>query len=139
MDRREFLRQTTAVSLAGTVLGTTAHSQGTGSPSDSLTQNLNPTIQHARDVALKILKPTAKNLDRGLRLHAESMVFDTYGFSPRAALDGDALAQAVENGASAIEIKDLREEMSMTRYVTDPIERAEYLAAWKASGVTCVF
>jgi membrane dipeptidase len=139
MDRRHFLGQATALSLAGTVSGAISSAYETGDPTTSLTQNLNPKIQHDRDVALKILKPSAKELERGLRLHAESVVFDTYGFSPRAALDGDALAQAVESGASDIELKDLREEMSMTRNVTDPIEQAEYLSAWKASGVTCIF
>ncbi|HSG73356.1 MAG TPA: membrane dipeptidase [Planctomycetaceae bacterium] len=139
MDRRHFLGQATALSLAGTVSGAISGADETGDPTSSLTQNLNPKIQHDRDIALKILKPSAKDLERGLRLHAESVVFDTYGFSPRAALDGDTLAQAVESGASDIELKDLREEMSMTRNVTDPIEQAEYLSAWKASGVTCIF
>ncbi|HUG18777.1 MAG TPA: membrane dipeptidase, partial [Planctomycetaceae bacterium] len=139
MDRRHFLGQATVLSLAGTVSGAISCADETGDPTSSLTQNLNPIIQHDRDVALKILKPSAKELERGLRLHAESVVFDTYGFSPRAALDGDALAQAVEGGASDIELKDLREEMSMTRNVTDPIEQAEYLSAWQASGVTCIF
>ena len=87
-----------------------------GSVAD-LTDNLPPSIQQAREVALSILKPTAKELEHGLRLHAESVVFDAYGFSPRAAVDGDALAAAVEAGASDIELDDLREEMSMTRYV----------------------
>jgi membrane dipeptidase len=140
MDRRGFLGQATGISLAGTLTGPrSANADETADSPASLTQNLNPKIQHARDVALKILKPSAKELERGLRLQAESVVFDTYGFSPRAALDGDALAQAAESGASDIELKDLREEMSMTRNVTDPVEQAEYLAAWKAAGVTCVF
>jgi membrane dipeptidase len=109
-----------------------------GSVAD-LTERLNPAIQHAREAALAVLKPTAKELEHGLRLHAESVVFDAYGFSPRAAVDGEALAAAVEAGASDIELADLREEMSMTRYVSDPIEGQEYRAAWRASGVTCIF
>ena len=104
-----------------------------------LTDRLNPQIQRARDVAMEILKPSNKETERGLRLHAESVVFDAYGFSPRAAIDGDALTAAVEAGASDIELKDLREEMSMTRYVTDPVEQQEYRDAWRSSGVTCVF
>jgi membrane dipeptidase len=104
-----------------------------------LTERLNPQVQQAREVALGLLNPSEKELERGLRLHAESVVFDAYGFSPRAAMDGDALAAAIEAGASDIELKDLREEMSMTRYVTDPVEQQEYRDAWRASGVTCVF
>lgn len=106
---------------------------------ESLTERLPPKIQQAREVALNLLKPSAKELERGLRLHAESLVFDTYGFSPRAAVDGEALAAAVEAGASDIELKDLREEMTMTRYVADPVEEQEYREAWRASGVTCIF
>jgi membrane dipeptidase len=33
----------------------------------------------------------------------------------------------------------MRERMTMTRYVDDPAERAEFVQAWEASGVTCVF
>ena len=72
-------------------------------------------------------------------MHADSLVFETYGFSPRAAVDGDAIRQAAEAGASAIELKDMREDMSMTRYVTDPAERVEFMEAWEAAGVTCIF
>lgn len=104
-----------------------------------LTERLNPSITAARDVALSILKPSAAELERGLRLHAESIVFDSYGFSPRASIDGDAVAREIEAGASDMEIKDLREEMSMTRCVTDAVEQQEYRDAWRASGVTCVF
>ena len=33
----------------------------------------------------------------------------------------------------------LREEMSMTRPATDAAERAEFIQAWKAAGVTSIF
>ena len=69
----------------------------------SLTERLTPTMQQAREVALSLLKPSAAELERGLRLHAESIVFDAYGFSPRAAMDGQALAAAIEAGASDLE------------------------------------
>lgn len=51
-------------------------------PVSALTERLNPQVQHTREVALKILNPTPKELERGLRLHAESIVFDAYGFAP---------------------------------------------------------
>ena len=144
MQRRTFLQATTALSMSGVAaaasapLASAATAGGTDAVTD-LTGRLNPQIQHARDVALDILKPSAAELERGLQLHAESLVFDAYGFAPRAAVDGVALAEAVDAGASDIELKDLREEMSMTRYVTDPIEEQEYRGAWRASGVTCIF
>jgi membrane dipeptidase len=96
-------------------------------------------IEHCRQVGLDVLKPTKAQLEHGLELHANSVVFDVYGFAPRAAVDGDAIKAAVEAGASDIELQDLREDMGMTRCVTDAAERAEFLQAWKASGVTCIF
>ena len=51
------------------------------------------------------------------------IVCDSYGFAPRAAVDGEAVAAAVEAGASEVEVRDMMEDMSMTRYVTDERER----------------
>ena len=133
MQRRSFLQTTAALPLTGVA------ARGSRSTVADLTERLNPQIQHAREVALNILKPSKKELERGLRLHSESLVFDAYSFSPQAAVDGDALATAIQTGASDIELKDLYEEMSMTRYVTDPLEQQEFLDAWRASGVTCIF
>ena len=136
MDRREFFQASVALPA---VAAQADSSQSNRDPVQLLQTRLNPKIERARQVALGLLKPTAKDLERGMRLHADSVVFDSYGFSPRAAVDGDALRRAVEAGASDIELNDLREEMGMIRYITDPVERTEYLDAWRASGVTCVF
>lgn len=133
MDRRTFIQSSIGASLVA------AAPAAELKPVERLTTNLNPKIQHARNVALDILKPTPKQLEHGLRLHSESVVFDSYGFSPRAALDGDAYAKLVEANASIAELKDLREDMGMTRYVTNPIERREWDDAWNASGVTCIY
>jgi membrane dipeptidase len=141
MQRRTFLQSTAATPLAAlTAAGTAAADEADSEdPVAALTQRLNPNVERARQAALEILKPSQRDLEHGLRLHAASIVFDSYGFSPRAAVDGDALAAAVEAGASAIELQDLREDMSMTRYVSDPIEEQEYRDAWRVSGVTCIF
>ena len=135
MHRRNFLKSSLSLSLAGPV----AAQQNETNSTAQLTERLNPKIQQAREIALGLLKPSSKVLEHGLRLHRECLVFDAYAFSPRAAIDGDRLAQAVNEGASSIELKDLREEMSMTRYVTNPFEQQEYRDAWRSSGVTCVF
>jgi len=113
--------------------------QSSGIAVESLTQRLNPSISQAREVALSILKPSPRELEHGLRLHSESIVFDSYGFSPRASIDGASLASEIEAGASEREISDRREEMSMTRCVTDAVQQQEYRDAWRASGVTCIF
>ncbi|MGV2338763.1 MAG UNVERIFIED_CONTAM: hypothetical protein LVR18_33685 [Planctomycetaceae bacterium] len=80
-----------------------------------MTENLPPAMQQARNVALDLLKPSPAQLERGLRLHAESVVFDSYGFSPRAAIDGTSLGAVIEAGASQQEVEDLQEDMTMTR------------------------
>jgi membrane dipeptidase len=137
MDRRGFLHSSIGATLAGAAVGNAA--EQTADPVAALTKNLNPKIQAAREVGLRLLKPSTKELERGLRLHAESLVFDAYGFSPRSALDGDALAAAIDEGASEVELDDMREEMGMIGCVANPEELREYLDAWRASGVTCIF
>lgn len=141
MDRRGFIQSSLGATLAGaTVAGADGNAaEPTVDPVAALTGNLNPKIQAAREVGLRILKPSKKELERGLKLHSESLVFDAYGFSPRSALDGDALAAAIEDGASEVELDDMREEMGMIGCVGNPEELREYLDAWRASGVTCIF
>jgi membrane dipeptidase len=72
-------------------------------------------------------------------LHADALVFDAYGFSPRSAVDGERIAKAAAAGASAGEIQDLQEDMGMTRCVENAAENAEFQMAWQAAGVTCIF
>ena len=126
-DRRQFIESIAGVS-ALSMAARTAYSQETSrrNSAGDLTTRLNPKIQASRDVALGILKPSVAEMDRGLKLHAESIVFDAYGFGPRAAVDGDALAAAVQAGASDVELKDMQEEMTMTRFVTDPVQQQEF-------------
>lgn len=138
LDRRSFLGTLLAASTVTALHA--ADQEGTSSTTEMLAAaRQNETIYRAREIATDILKPSPKELEHGLELHANSLVFDTYGFAPRAALDGDALRAAAEAGASDIEMQDLREEMTMTRYVTNEGERAEFVQAWQASGVTCIF
>lgn len=99
----------------------------------------NEAIDRAREIALDLLKPTPAQLQHAWELHAASLVFDAYGFAPRAAIDGARYQAAVEEGAIGDELNDLREEMSMTRWATDEREREEFLGAFRAAGVTCIF
>lgn len=96
------------------------------------------SMERARAVALGILKPTQRDLEYGLGLHREAVVCDAYGFAPRCAIDGDALAAAIEAGASDATVQDLIEEMHMTRCVVDARQQEEFMAAWEAAGVTCI-
>jgi membrane dipeptidase len=97
-----------------------------------------PAIRSARDAALAVLNPSEKHLQHGLELHAQSLVVESYGFSPRSLIDGDAMRQAIDAGASSRELEDLYTEMLLKRVADDSSQLQEYLNAWKASGVTCV-
>jgi membrane dipeptidase len=138
VDRRTFLSTLLATSTATPLLLAQENADASREALLAAARQ-NEVIHRAREIALDILQPTPKQLERGLELHANSLVFDTYGFAPRAAVDGDVLREAAEGGASELEYRDLREDMTMTRYVTNPAERAEFVQAWEASGVTCIF
>lgn len=140
MERRNFIKGVVPLAAGANAAPSIAGAAGSGEdPLSGITENLNPTIQKARDAAMAVLKPTDKDLQRGLELHADSLVFDSYGFSPRAAIDGETLKAAVLAGASDAELEDMREDMSMTRCISSAEEQREYLDAWRASGVTCIF
>ncbi|QDU82859.1 Membrane dipeptidase (Peptidase family M19) [Polystyrenella longa] len=143
MDRRTFLCSTAALTAATSALSaqTTSASDDVAelNPVQALTERLPPRMQHVREVALNMLKPSASELEQGLQLHADSLVFDSYSFAPRAAVDGDAIAAAIEAGASHSEVEEMREDMMMTRFVSNLAEQQEYLNAWRVSGVTSIF
>ncbi|MFA5645645.1 MAG: membrane dipeptidase [Candidatus Ratteibacteria bacterium] len=100
---------------------------------------MNARMQGYRDHALSILKPTQKEIAHGFALHTDSVVWDSYGFAPTAAIDGTLLKSAIESGASPVELSDMVEEMGMTGMVKHPADQKEYFEAWEVSGVTCVF
>lgn len=138
LDRRSFIGSLLASSTAA-AFDATAPGETSSKVEMLAAARQNEVIYRAREIATDVLQPSPKDLEHGLELHANSLVFDTYGFAPRAAVDGDAIRRAAEDGASKMELQDLRESMSMTRYVTDAAERAEFVQAWQASGVTCIF
>ena len=115
--RRHFLKTSAGLLALGASSGFHIHAQQAAAFATSRLSPPNEGIQKARDVALAVLKPSQKDFDHGLELHANSLVFESYGFAPRCALDGDAFHAAVEAGASDSELVDLREEMSMTRCI----------------------
>jgi membrane dipeptidase len=131
MDRRDFVAATAGLALVGGVPASAGRAEEP--------VKLTPAIEQAREAGLKVLKPTARELERGLKLHAESVVFDAYGFAPRAAPDNEALRRAFDAGASDSELQELREETGMVRAAADPAERTEFETAWRAAGVTCIF
>jgi len=137
-NRRDFLGTTAGLALAAAAPALA--DEAAGDP-DRLQAKIlaNTKIQHARQVALDFLKPSQRDLEHGLELHRNSLVFESYGFAPRGAPDGDAFRTALEAGASEVELGDLYEEMRMTRCATNAGEQEEFKMAWEASGVTCIF
>ena len=106
---------------------------------------MNDQIRQYRDVAMSVLEPTQAELAHGLELHADSVVVDAYGFAPRTWFDPAPLLAPGDSpganmaGASDVEFQDLAEDLWMTGVVGDPERRADYVAAWDAAGVTCIF
>jgi membrane dipeptidase len=135
INRRSFLRTSAAAAVAPAFArlvhaAPPAAAPAPGSENEKVTADFN--------AGLEVLKPSKKDLDHGLELHRSSIVLDTYGFGPGAAIDNGELARVINSGASAQEITDAREDMMMTRAITDKAEYAEFLAAWNASGVTAI-
>lgn len=122
MNRRQFLAATGSLAAAA-----------------QLSAQSNDRIERDRQAALDILEPSRRDLEYGLGLHRESLVFEAYGFSPRAAVDSDAVRALMAEGGSEMELEDQNEDMRMTRAADVEAEREEFIRAWNAAGVTCVF
>jgi membrane dipeptidase len=99
---------------------------------------MNEQTEKARQIALDILQPSQKELDQGLEIHEEALVFESYGFSPRAAIDGDAVTELAAAGASDVELTEVVEEMMLMRMTEDEDLRREYAEAFAYAGVDCI-
>jgi membrane dipeptidase len=133
-SRRSILRQLPLAALAGSF-----HIQVKAQSSRKLWLTGNPTIDQPRELALGLLKATEAQIERAWELHFSSLVFESYGFAPRCAIDGESFNAALEAGASADELSDLRESMSMNGHTHSERERKEFFEAFHAAGVTCIF
>src|SRR5258706_2052774 len=106
MNRRSFLSTSLAAAAAPLIAPALIRSVHAAAPPGSAVTN--EKIDADRAAALDVLKPSRKDLEHGLELHANSVVFDTYGFGPAAAVDNAALARIINSGASDQEITDAR-------------------------------
>lgn len=139
LPRRRFLTQSLGAAVGGGLIILGSQNKSIAQQAAHPTSGPNEVIEKARQAALNILKPSKKDLEHGLELHQQSLVFDGYGFSPRCAIDGERMKKAIAARPSEAELQDLREDMGMTRCVSDPVERKEFEQAWEASGVSCIF
>jgi len=99
---------------------------------------MNERVERDWQTALSVLQPNARDLEHGLELHRDSFVFESYGFSPRAAPRGEALAQILAEGASEVEFIEAEEDMFLARMADDADLAAEYHAALDFAGVDCI-
>jgi membrane dipeptidase len=137
-SRRSFLRTTTRIVTTAAAAWASPRFIHASAPKEPWRTG-NDVIDRSRETALGLLGATAAQLERGLALHSASVVFDSYGFAPRAAIDAAEFNETIRAGASASELNDLREEMSMVRMALDEREKREFLDAFRAAGVTCIF
>lgn len=100
---------------------------------------LQEKIDRCRKLALDRMKPTEKELRHGLELHADSYVFDSYGFMPLGWGDSSRIQMLIDSSASRDEVRAACEELAMTECYKDPAQQALLKEAWDASGVDCVF
>ncbi len=95
--------------------------------------------QQIRQAALDVLRPSEKDLQHGLELHRNSVVFDSYGFMPLGTNRNDRVDELIENGASRDEINHAVESCRMDESFNDPEIFTRLQAAWEFSGVDCTF
>ena len=97
------------------------------------------TIQENWDIALEVLRPTAKELEHGLELHRNSYVFDAYGFMPTGGGKNERLEQLINQNAGRGEIRYAIEDFSMNASFKNPEMQKRLAEAWEAAGVDCIF
>ena len=97
---------------------------------------MNEQIKAARDCALRLLKSERKDLEHGLELHRQSVVCDAFCLGICAAVDGDAIKQMIDEGASGEQVREKVSEMTVTRWASDLEQTAELQEALQESGIT---
>lgn len=96
-------------------------------------------IDLCRDIALAVLKPSKRDLEHGLELHRNALVWDAYSFAPSGAIPAEYAATLAQECLDCDERTNLLEQYRQVDFLEDPDMRTEYQAAWQASGVDCVF
>ena len=92
-----------------------------------------------RNIALQMLNPSAKDLEHGLELHKNSLVFDAYGFMPLCGGRSAREEELIAAGASRDEIHYADEMHHMVEGFHDPQIRKLLKETWEYGGVDCIF
>ncbi len=92
------------------------------------------------DAAIAALKPTKRDLDYGLKLHAESIVCEPYGFTPSAEIvPAKDVQKMLDNNASVWEIAKYIQEMRPISCILEQKLWDQYKRALHQTGITCIF
>lgn len=100
---------------------------------------MNEKIKTAREHALDILKPSARDLEYGMELHTDALVVEPYCLGLRAPFDPAPLNEIIDRKGTRDAVVDLYSEMSVLGWARTPELRQEYREAWEASGVDATF
>ena len=77
-------------------------------------------MDYSRQVALELLKPSKRELEHGLELHADALVCEAYGFAPRGPVPDDKVQGAYDVRSFANKF----EQQMNCLYMEDPALRA---------------
>lgn len=90
------------------------------------------------ETALNILKPSKKELEHGLELHADAFVAEPYGFLPAAHVRIDLYDQWLDEGLSGIELRDRYEEYILMNFLKDGSNLEAFKYVIEKAGVNCI-
>ncbi len=96
-------------------------------------------IAEGRRAGLDVLQPTASELERGLALHEEALVAESYCLGMAAPFDPKPLSQIVDRKGTVDEFVARASELSVLGWVRTPELREDYRMAWNAAGVDLTF
>lgn len=100
---------------------------------------MQPRWEKIRKAGLDVLQADEKTLRHGLELHAQSYVFDAYGFSPGGGGSCPRVGELIDAGASRNEISRAMEQFFMTDCFDDPAMLQLLKEAWDFADVDCNF
>lgn len=96
-------------------------------------------IETCRQAALDILKPSKKQLEHGLELHRDALVWDAYGFAPSGIADYSRIEKIISKNAAPDELILAKEEEQQLKSLWSNEAAKTYRDGWEASGVDCIF
>lgn len=103
--------------------------------------NSNELLQEAWGRALKILKPSKKELEHGLELHERLFTMDTFGFLPHHIWTEDLIKEWNELKDAYVGARELSKRMEIRRLTVmarDVKAAREFDAAVRSSGLNCM-